>query len=187
MRQTCRPGALCWLALAGCHVSADANPAPRCASKRDCEVDQICSHGFCVPAPDDDTAHELDAAVTEVDAGKSPVPDAGRHPSADAGVRAPTESTLPQPAVPTPTQPVAPEPSVPIPTEPSAPEPSVPTTPEPPANPDASLPCDAGLSSCRDKCVDLLEDNKHCGACGHKCDRGPCHGGICEREDDDDH
>jgi hypothetical protein len=38
---------------------------------------------------------------------------------------------------------------------------------------------------CEDKCVDLRSDDKHCGACGNRCEKGACRKAACSSDDRD--
>lgn len=40
--------------------------------------------------------------------------------------------------------------------------------------------CPDGQSMCGERCVDILEDPAHCGACGNDCGDGVCAAGSCE-------
>jgi hypothetical protein len=42
--------------------------------------------------------------------------------------------------------------------------------------------CAPAKTLCGDNCVNLLKDSKHCGACGHKCEKGGCSMGRCNDE-----
>ena len=45
---------------------------------------------------------------------------------------------------------------------------------------DADAVCDPTLFSCGGFCVDLSNDSKNCGMCGHSCPSGQCKKGNCK-------
>src|SRR5262245_28470445 len=46
------------------------------------------------------------------------------------------------------------------------------------ATPDLAV-ADLSCTACGSQCIDLQNDARHCGACGHICKCGECRGGQC--------
>jgi hypothetical protein len=159
---------------AGCSVSRDANPAERCDSALDCVVGFECRYGFCIDpgasdagADDGDGDGDLTDVTQPVDANEGNG-DRPEQSALDAGVMLDAAPTVPAEAADAAVEP-----------------PPTPSNPPPVPMPEGPQ-CKPSETMCGKGCVDLLRDGKHCGACGHKCEKGECSAGKCEREADDE-
>jgi hypothetical protein len=118
-----------------------------------------------------------DSGVSGLDAGR---PDAGQPDAGqpDAGQPDAGEPTAPDAGV---VPPVA-KPGVMMPTAPPSPGAGVPPPPGMMGTPPNPMECSDGRVRCLDGCVDLRDDDDHCGACFNACRKHEsCESGSCKK------